>query len=102
MTGIGALKGVKVAICGIKCIDLTLKAIEILGVFVSCDKNLLLENNFRKTILNIERTLKMRRQRNLTMEDKTLAVSKITFLTKVFFWATKRFFMEFIFSESET
>ena len=37
---IGALKGVKVAICGIKCIDLTKEAI----------KNLQFENNFRKTI----------------------------------------------------
>ena len=74
---IGALKGVKVAICGIKCIDLTKEAI----------KNLQLENNFRKTILNIERILKMSRQRNLPLEGKIIifitALSKITFLAQV-------------------
>ena len=64
----GALKGVKVAICGIKCIDLTKEAIKILGVFFSYDKNLQLEYNFRKTIL----ILKMWRLRNLTLEGKII------------------------------
>ena len=35
VAGIGALKGVNVAICRIKCIDLTKEAIKILGVFFS-------------------------------------------------------------------
>ena len=88
MAGVGALKGVKVAICGIKCIDLTKEAIKILGVFFSYDKNLQLENNFRKTILSIERILKMWRRRNLTLEGKiiifkTLALSKVTFFAQV-------------------
>ena len=52
MAGIGALKGVKLAICGIKCIDLTNEAIKILGVFFSYDKYLQFKNNPRKTILN--------------------------------------------------
>ena len=64
----GALKGVKVAICGIKCIDLTKEAIKILGVFFSYDKNLQLEYNFRKTIL----ILKMWRLRNLILEGKII------------------------------
>ena len=63
VAGIGALKGVKVTICVIKCIDFTKEAIKILGVFFSYDKNLQLENNFRKTILNIERILKMWRRK---------------------------------------
>ena len=87
-TRIGALKGVKVAICGMKRIDLTEKAITILGVLLSYDKNLKLENNFRKTILNIKRILKMWRRRNLTLEGKiiifkSLALSKIIFLAQV-------------------
>ena len=48
VTGIGALKRVKVTICRIKCIDLTKEAIKILGVFFSYDKNLQLEYNFSK------------------------------------------------------
>ena len=33
IAGIGLLKGVKVAVCGVKCIDLTKDAIKILGIF---------------------------------------------------------------------
>ena len=85
VAGIGALKGVKVAICGIKYINLTKQIIKILGVFFSYVKNFQLENNIRKTILNIERILKMWRRRNVTLEGniiifKTLALSQITFL----------------------
>ena len=32
VAGIGSLKGVKMAVCGIKCIDLTTETIKILGV----------------------------------------------------------------------
>ena len=55
VAGIGALNEVKATICGIKCIDLAEEAIKVLGVFFSYDKKLQLENNFRKTKLNIER-----------------------------------------------
>ena len=48
---------VKGAICGIKSIDLIREAIKILGDFY--EKNLQLENDFRKTILGIERILEM-------------------------------------------
>ena len=82
MAGIGALKGVKVAICGIKCIDLTKEAIKVSGVSVCYDKNLQLESNFRKTILNIERTLRMWRRRNLTLEGKII-IFKILALSKI-------------------
>ena len=88
MAGIGTLKGFKVAICRIKCIDLTKEAIKILGVFFTCYTNMQLENNFRKTLSNIKKILKMWRQRNVTLEGKiiifqTLALSKITFLAQV-------------------
>ena len=72
MAGIGALKEVKKVICGIKCTDLTKEAIKILRVFFSDDKNLHLESNFKKTIVNIERILKMWRRRNLTLEGKII------------------------------
>ena len=82
------MEGIKVAICGIKYIDLTKETSKILGVFFSYDKNLELENNFRKTILRTGRILKMWRRRNLTLEGKiiifeTSALSKVTFFTQV-------------------
>ena len=49
MADVGALKGIKVGICGIKCSDLTKEAIKIIGVFFSCYKNLRLENNIPKS-----------------------------------------------------
>ena len=68
VAGIGALKGVKMEIFGIK----WTKEAKILGVFFSNDKNLQLESNFRKTILNIDTILKMWRQRNLKLEGKMI------------------------------
>ena len=46
--GMGLPKGAKVAVCGIKCIDLTKDAIKILGIFFSYNKNIKLEQNFKK------------------------------------------------------
>ena len=88
IAGIGALKGVKKAICGIKCIDLTNEVIKILGIFYSYDKKIELETNFHKVIIDIERVLRMWRVRNLTLECKiiifkTLALSKIVFLAQI-------------------
>ena len=85
---IGTLKGVKEATYGINCIDLTKEAIKILEVFFSYDKNLQLENNFRKRVSSIKRILKMWKRRNLTIEGKiiifkTLALSKVSFLAQV-------------------
>ena len=72
MAKIGPQKQVKVAICGIKCIDLTKEALKILGVFFSYEKNLQLENNFRKTILNIERIVKLWRGMNRHLRAELL------------------------------
>ena len=84
MARIGALKGVEVVICGIKCVDLTRETIKILGVFFSYDRNLQLESKFKKTILSTERNLKMWRRWNLTLRDKIIisktVSSKVTFL----------------------
>ena len=55
--------------------------------FFSYNKNVELEN-FKKTIIGIDKALRMRRQRNLTSEGKiiifkTLALSKVVFLTQI-------------------
>ena len=39
IAGLGALKGVKLVLCGMECIDLMFNAIKILGVYYSYDKN---------------------------------------------------------------
>ena len=89
--GIGLLKWVKLAAYGIKCINLTDKnknAIKILGILFSYNKNIEVEQNFKKTIIGIEKVLRMGPRRNLTLEGKiiifkTLTLSKFVFLAQV-------------------
>ena len=79
------MKGVKVAACGIKCIDLTKDAINMLGIFFSYNQNIELEQNFKKPIVGIKKVLRMWHWRNLILEDKiinfkALALSKLALL----------------------
>ena len=46
IAGIGALKGVRVAVCGMRCIDLCNEAIKILGTYFSCNSKIKEECNF--------------------------------------------------------
>ena len=84
IAGIGVLKGVKGAVCGIKCVDLVLDTIKILETHFSYNEKLKEEINFCLIIVNIQRVLKLRKLRNLTLEGKilfftTLVLSKIIF-----------------------
>ena len=54
IAGIGALKGVQVALCGMECIDLTNKAIKILGVCYSYNQNLENQENFKNQVSKID------------------------------------------------
>lgn len=88
VVGIGSLKGVKVAACGRKTIDLTKETVKILGIHFSYNKVIQMEKKFITTITKIENVLKLRRHRNLTLEGKiiifkTLAISKIVFLAMI-------------------
>ena len=86
--GIGALKGVSVELCGMKCIDLTKNSVTILGIHFSYNKKIENEENFIKLIKKIENVLKIWRIRNLTVQGKitifkTLAISKVIHLALV-------------------
>ena len=87
IAGIGVLKGVSLALCGMDCINLTKKTIDILGIDFSYNKKLETEENFIRHFQKIEKALKLWRMRNLTVEGKiifkTLAISKIIHLSLV-------------------
>ena len=88
IAGIGVLKGVSLALCGMDCVDLTKKTIKVLGIHFSYNKKLETEENFIRHIWKIEKVLKLWRMRNLTLEGKitifkTLAISKIIHLSLV-------------------
>jgi len=77
-----------VAVCGVKCIDLTTETIKILGIHYSYNKKIQLERNFLRAIVKMENVLKLWRLRNLTLEGKinvfkSLAFSKIIHLALV-------------------
>ena len=82
ITGIGVLKGVQVAVCGMRCLDLKNDTLKILGTHFSYNEKLKEERNFYTTVTNIQRVLKIWKMRNLTLEGKivifkTLAIPKI-------------------------
>ena len=86
IAGIGVLKGVKVAVCGIQCVDLVLDTIKILGTHFCYNEKLKEERNFCLTIANTQRVLKLWKLRNLTLEGKILIFKTLT-LSKIIFQA---------------
>ena len=56
---IGVLKSVKVAVCGIKCINLCNDTIKITGIHFSCNKKIQNEINFLESITKIQSVLKV-------------------------------------------
>ena len=88
VAGIGALKVVKIALCGTKCINLRLNSLKLLGIHFSHNKKSENDENFLKQITSIEKVLKLWRMRNLTLEGKVtvfkaLAISKIVHLALI-------------------
>ena len=67
MAGIGFLKGVNVALCGMKCINLNTETVKILGIHYSYYKNKRQNENFVQHIIKIENVLKVWRMRKLTI-----------------------------------
>ena len=59
IAGIGTLKGVNVALCGMKCLNLTKETVKILGVHFSYNKKLEHEMNFHSHIIKIESVLRV-------------------------------------------
>ena len=86
IAGICIKKDVKMALCGMNCIDLTEDVIKILGIYFSYNKKLELEKNYH--IAKIQNILKLWKLRNLTIEGrivvfKSLAILKLIHLALV-------------------
>ena len=59
ITGIGVLKGVQVAVCGMCCVELKNDTLKILGTHFSYNEKLKEERNFHTSVTNIPRVLKI-------------------------------------------
>ena len=88
IAGIGSLKGVTEAVCGLRSADLSNDTIKILGIHFSYNKKVQMQNNFITTIKKIQQVLRLWNSPTLTLEGrimifKTLAISKIVYLTLI-------------------
>ena len=86
LCGIGSLKGVPTALCGVKNVNLTSNTIRILGVHYSYDPVLTNDKNFISALKKIIDVLKVWKMRNLSLIGKitifkTLAISKIIYIS---------------------
>ena len=82
------MKGVEVALCGVECVNLLTKAIKILAIYFSYNKELENENNFLDHITKLQKVINIWKMRNLSLLwkitiFKTLALSKIIHLALV-------------------
>ena len=67
-----------------RCIDLNVDTLKILGTHFSYNEKLKEEKNFYKIVTDMQRVLKIWKMRRLTLEEKivffkTIAISKIVF-----------------------
>ena len=68
IAGIGVLKGVQVAVCDMRCIDLNVDMLKILGTHFSYNEKLKEKKNFYKIVTDMQRVLKIWKMRMLTLE----------------------------------
>ena len=85
IAGLGSLKKVLEAVCGLKSTNLTTNPVKILGVHFSYNETLKVQNNFLDTAKSIQQVLRFWNSRILSLEGriiifKTLAISKIIYL----------------------
>ena len=83
--GLGSLKGVLEAVCGLKSINLATDTIKILGVHFSYSSTLKVQNNLLDTVKSIQQVLRFWNRRMLSLEGriiifKILAIYKIVYL----------------------
>ena len=82
--GIGSKRGVEVALCGMKSVNLLTDAVKVLGIYFSYNEEILKEKNFINVIKKIERVLGVWRMRNLTLVGKITVLKSLMFSKIVF------------------
>ena len=80
IAGIGTLKGIPVAVCGLKSVALTSDTVRILGVHFTYSKEIKNKKKVYKVILGIQNILKLWRMLSLDIKWKILTLSKVVYL----------------------
>ena len=86
--GIGVKKGVQMAFCGCKLVNLNISTIKILGVHFNYKEQLAENMNFVETVNQVEKILGIWSRRSLTLSSrivsfKALALSKIVYVASL-------------------
>ena len=100
ITGIGVLEGFQVAVCGMRCIDLNNNTLKMLGTHFSYNKKPKEENNFFKTLTDIQRVLKIWKTRSLTLAGK-IVIFKTKMISKIVFQSFTTAFPKYVVNELE-
>ena len=66
----GVMKRVKVALCGVECVNLLTNAIKILVIYFSYNKKLENEKNFLDHITKLQKVINIWKMRNLSLLGK--------------------------------
>ena len=82
VTGIDVQKGTKLALCGMKSVDLRLNTVKILGIHFFFNKKIENDKSFSKPITSIETVLELWGIRNLILEGK-ITVFKASAMSKI-------------------
>ena len=82
--GIGVKRGVDIALCGMKSVNLLTDSVKILGVYFSYNEEISKEKNFINVINKIEKVLAVWRMRSLTLAGKITVLKSLMFSKIVF------------------
>ena len=85
IAGLGALKGLRLALSGMECIFLLFNAIKILVAYYSYDKNFENQKNVINLVLKVEKLLRLCRMRNLSIAGKITVFKTLSILNIVHF-----------------
>ena len=70
------MKGVKVALCGVKCVNLLTNTIKILGIYFSYNKKLENEKNFLDHKTKLQKVINIWKIRNLSLLGKKQSLKR--------------------------
>jgi hypothetical protein len=82
--GIGVKRGVKVALCGMKSINLLTESVKVLGIHFSYNEDIVKEKKIISVIKKIEKVLSVSRMLSLTLAGKITILKSLTFSKIVF------------------
>ena len=77
-------RGVEVALCGMKSVNLVTSSVKLLGIYFSYNEEIMKDKNFVRVIKKIEKVLAVWRMRSLTLAGRITVLKSLMFSKIVF------------------